>query len=143
MTLLDVNLLVALCDADHVHHRQAKQWFRTHAGLGWATCPLTENGLLRIMGSPAYPGGPGSPEGVRPLLQRLRALPGHQFWQDSISAADSRALPSLQGVTSRQLTDVYLLALAVHRGGNLATLDARIDPARVPGGPQALVVVPH
>jgi len=141
MTLLDVNLLVALCDADHVHHRQAKQWFHTHLGSGWATCPLTENGLLRVMGSPAYPGGPGSPEGVRPLLQRLCSMPGHQFWEDKMSVADSRAFRSLEGVTAKQLTDVYLLALAVHHGGKLATLDARVDPSRVPGGPRALVVL--
>ena len=143
MTLLDVNLLVALCDADHVHHRQAGQWFRASLSSGWATCPLTQNGLLRVMGNPAYPGGPGSPEGVRPLLQRLCSLPGHQFWADSISAADSQVLPSLRGVTAKQLTDVYLLALAVHRGGRLATLDSRVDPSRVPGGQGALVVVAH
>ena len=95
MTLLDVNLLVALCDADHVHHLSVRRWFCTHAVSGWATCPLTENGLLRVMGHPAYPGGPGSPEGVLPLLRHLRSIPGHLFWQDSISAADSRALPSL------------------------------------------------
>lgn len=143
MNLLDVNLLVALCDADHAHHRSATQWFRAHRADGWATCPLTENGLLRVMGHTGYPGGPGSPEGVRPLFQRLRSIPGHVFWEDSISVVDSRALPSLQSVTSRQLRDVYLLALAVHRGGGFATLDTRIDPSRVPGGPQALVPIPH
>ncbi len=143
MNLLDVNLLVALCDADHVHHGAAAQWFRTHRAEGWATCPLTENGLLRVMGHPGYPGGPGSPEEVRPLLQRLRSVPGHLFWEDSISVADGRAVPSLQGITSKQLTDIYLLALAVHRGGGFATLDSRIDPSRVPGGPGTLVLIEH
>ena len=143
MTLLDVNLLVALCDADHVHHLPARTWFIATMGSGWATCPLTENGLLRVMGHPAYPGGPGSLEAVRPLLQHLRAQPGHQFWEDSISAADTRALPSLQGVGPRQLSDVYLLALAVHRGGRLATLDTRIDPSVVPSGARALLVIPR
>ncbi len=76
MNLLDVNLLVALCDADHVHHRPTAQWFRSHRSDGWATCPLTENGLLRIVGHARYPGGPGSPEDVRPLLQRLRSIQG-------------------------------------------------------------------
>ena len=143
MNLLDVNLLIALCDADHVHHGPAAHWFRAHRAEGWATCPLTENGLLRVMGHTAYPGGPGSPETVRPLLQRLRSIPGHVFWEDSISVADSPALPSLQGITAKQLTDVYLLALAVHRGGGLATLDSHIDPSPVPSGRQALVLVPH
>lgn len=134
MNLLDVGLLVALCDAGHVHHLPARRWFRANAVSGWATCPLTENGMLRVMGHTVYPGGPRSPEAVLPLLQHLRSIPGHQFWMDSISAADSRVLPSLRGVTARQLTDVYLLALAVHRGGSLATLDSRIEPSRVPGG---------
>lgn len=142
MNLLDVNLLVALCDADHKHHQPVTQWFRAHRVEGWATCPLTENGLLRIMGHTAYPGGPGSPEDVRPLLQHLRSVPGHLFWEDSISVADIQRLPSLQGVTAKQLTDIYLLALAVHHGGGLATLDSRIDPSRVPNGSQALVLVP-
>ena len=141
MNLLDVNLLVALCDADHDHHLPATQWFRAHRAEGWATCPLTENGLLRVMGHTAYPGGPGSPEGVRPLLQRLRSIPGHLFWEDSISVADMQKLPSLQGVTAKQLTDIYLLALAVHHGGGLATFDSRIDPSRVPGGSQSLALV--
>ena len=141
MTLLDVNLLIALCDADHEHHLLATQWFRTNRLEGWATCPLTENALLRVMGHPAYPGGPGSPEGVRPLLQRLRSIPGHLFWEDRISLADPQRLPSLKGVTARQLTDIYLLALAVYHGGCMATLDVRLDPSQVPGGSQALVLV--
>ena len=143
MNLLDVNLLVALCDEDHLHHLPAAEWFRDRRADGWATCPLTENGFLRVMGHREYPGGPGSPEGVRPLLQRLRSMPGNLFWEDSISPVDSCALPSLQGVTSKQLTDIYLLALAVHRGGSLATLDTRIDPIRVQGGAQCLVLVQH
>ena len=141
MNLLDVNLLIALCDADHQHHAPATQWFRANRSAGWATCPLTENGLLRVMGHVAYPGGPGSPEGVRPLLQHLRSLPGHLFWKDDISIADPQKLRSLQGATSRQLTDLYLLALAVHYRGCLATLDARIDPSPVPGSAQALIVI--
>ena len=95
------------------------------------------------MGHTGYPGGPGSPEDVRPLLQQLRSVPGHVFWEDSISVADSQTLPSLRGTTSRRLTDVYLLALAVSRSAALATLDTHLDPSPVPGGPQALVLIPH
>lgn len=142
MNLLDVNMLIALCDADHVHRPAAKRWFRANAAAGWATCPLTENGLLRVMGHATYPRGPGSPDAVRPLLQRLRSLPGHQFWEDSISLADDRAIPSLRRVTARHLTDLYLLALAVRHTGSFVTLDSRIDPNQVPGGRKALVVIP-
>lgn len=143
MKLLDVNVLIALCDADHVHHDAARKWFRSNRAGGWATCPITENGLLRVMGSPRYPGGLGSPDAVRPLLQQLRSTPGHVFWEGRVSLADSVKLPTLRGVPSGQLTDVYLLVQAVDRGGQLATLDTRIDAARVPGGLQALEVVPR
>jgi toxin-antitoxin system PIN domain toxin len=141
MNLLDVNLLVALCDADHIHHRPAARWFRAHRAEGWATCPLTENGLLRVMGHRQYPAGPGSPDAVRPLLQSLRSIPGHIFWEDNISIADSRAIPSLRGVASKQLTDLYLLALCVAKGSSFATLDSRIDPSPVPRGNQSLVII--
>ena len=141
MNLLDVNVLIALCDADHVHRPRAKRWFRENAGAGWATCPLSENGLLRVIGHAAYPRGPGCPEAVLPLLRHLRSLPGHQFWEDSVSLVDARFVPSLVHATSKQLTDLYLLALAVSRQGSLVTLDARIDPGHVLGGSEALVVI--
>lgn len=80
-------------------------------------------------------------EGVRPLLQHLRSAPGHVFWEGRVSLADQRVLPSLEGVSSRQLTDIYLLAEAIERGGNLVTLDSHINASRVPGGAGALVVV--
>lgn len=141
MYLLDVNLLIALCDADHEHHVAAKRWFREHSGSGWATCPLTENALLRIMGQPAYPGGPGRPEAMRPLLQHLRSLPGHQFWPDDVSLADQTLVPSFNGVASKALTDLYLLALAVRHGRSLATFDNRINPALVQGGTKAFHLI--
>lgn len=141
MNLLDVNVLISLCDADHVQHSIATTWFRSHFADGWATCPLTENGLLRVMGSPAYPAGPGSPSAVRALLRKLQTLPGHQFWTDTVSLADEKIMPSLDGVTSKQLTDLYLLALAVSRGGRLVSLDRRIDPSRVPSGSEALWLI--
>jgi toxin-antitoxin system PIN domain toxin len=141
MQLLDVNLLIALCDADHVDHGPAKKWFANMSSLGWATCPLTENALLRILGHPEYPGGPGSPVALLPLLQQLRAHPNHVFLHDSISLADSHLVSNLSQVTPKMLTDIYLLALAVSHGGVLVTLDKRIDPQRVRGGSKALVVI--
>ena len=139
--MLDVNQQIALCHADHVHRSAAKQWFRQNASAGWATCPLTENGLLRVMGHPAYPGGPGAPEAIRPLLQHLCSLPGHQFWADDISLTNEDSLSSLNGVASKHLTDLYLLALAVQHGASFATLDSHIDPTPVRGGSQALLVI--
>ncbi len=141
MYLLDVNLLIALCDADHIHHGRARAWFRKTGHTGWATCPLTENALLRIMGHPDYPGGPGSPAAVLPLLQKSRSHPSHVFLPGSVSLADANIFPDLTGITPKMLTDLYLLALAVAHGGRLATLDKRMDPGLVSGGRSALVLI--
>lgn len=142
MYLLDVNLLISLCDEDHVHHRRAKSWFRKSQANGWATCPLTENALLRIMGHPDYPRGPGTPAAVVPILQQLRAHPNHTFIADSISLAEADRIPSLESATPKMLTDLYLLALAVSQGCQLATLDQRIQPNLVIGAPKSLCVIP-
>ena len=140
MFLLDVNVLIALADPFHVHHKRVSAWFSRHQREGWATCPLTENGLLRIVGHPNYPKGPGSPGAVRVLLERLFAQPGHQFWADTLSLADSRAYPSLPA--SKHLTDFYLLALVIERRARLATVDSYIDPSLITGGPPAYYIIP-
>ena len=139
MYLLDLNLLIALCDPDHVHHAKARHFFNTAQKSGWATCPLTENGFLRIVGHPDYPKGPGSPEKARRLLQAICALPGHQFWPDSLSLRDDKQHPALP--TSKHLTDYYLLALAVQHQARFATLDKRIDPTLLTKGPAAFCLV--
>ena len=136
MFLFDANLLIALGDADHPHGDAALRFFEEHAVLaGWATCPLTQNAFLRILGNPTYPRGPGSTEQARELLAKLTSAPGHQFWPDDHSLLDTRRLPRLP--SARHLTDVYLLALAISRQARLATFDRAIDPALVPGGPAA------
>jgi toxin-antitoxin system PIN domain toxin len=142
MHLLDVNVLVALCDPAHEFHRNATAWFGRVRSEGWSSCPITENGLVRIFGHPGYPGGPGSPAKARPLLQALLRTPGHVFWPDEVSIGDPGVFPSLDGAPSAGLTDLYLLGLAVHRGARFATFDRRIDPAVLPGGTSALVIVP-
>lgn len=142
MHLLDVSLLVALCDPAHEFHEKASQWFDTIRADGWVTCPITENGLVRILGHPSYPGGPDSPARTRPLLQALTRAAGHHFWSDDISIADARAFPSLAGTTSSNLTDIYLLALAIHHEARFATFDRRINPAVIDGGAEALIQVP-
>lgn len=137
MHLLDVNVLIARADSAHPHHRAAADWMARSSDAGWATCPLTENGVLRILGQPSYPGGPGSPAGALVSFGRILALPGHRFLADDFSL--TAGTPSLQGVSSGQLTDVYLLALAVRHGAHFLSLDRRIDPRMVPGGAGAYV----
>lgn len=139
--LLDANVLIALGDSNHPHRIAALRFFEKLATVdGWATCPLTENAFLRILGGPAYRGGPGSPIEARRLLETLRATPGHQFWPDDVSLMDARLFPALAG--SKHITDLYLLGLAVKHGGRLATFDAGIDATLIPGGPQAYFLIP-
>jgi hypothetical protein len=142
MHLLDVNIVVALCDTAHEFHADASAWFGEVRAGGWATCPITENGLVRIFGHSAYPDGPGSPAKARTLLQALTRTPGHVFWADDVSIADAVVFPSLDNVNSSSLTDLYLLGLAIHRGAKFATFDRHIDTAVLPGGVAALAFVP-
>lgn len=91
--LLDVNVLIALIDPEHIDHDTAHAWFAALSGDGWATCPIVENGVVRIVSHPSYPmePGPGAPAKIAGILKRLRELPGHVFWQ-TISA--SLTIPS-------------------------------------------------
>ena len=138
--LLDVNMLIALADPAHVQHDTAHDWFAAHK-QSWATCPLTENGLLRIVGHPRYPNSPGTPAAVADTLASLCALPGHTFWPDDISVGDANWLDTSRLLSSAQVTDSYLLALAAAHGGRLATLDRRLVASAVNGGAQVLCIV--
>jgi toxin-antitoxin system PIN domain toxin len=113
--LLDANVLIALVVSDHVHHRAAEQWF-TGTGENFATCPITEGSLVRLLirkGQPA--------ETAKTILSVLTRNPRHEFWPDTLSY---RAV-SLTGVIGhRQVTDAYLADLARTRPGRLATFDA-------------------
>lgn len=140
MHLLDVNMLIALIDGQHVHHPQARSWFRAHYSQGWATCPLTENGFLRIVGRPAYTSAAGGTLArAQAALKAFCRGPGHQFWPDDVSL---RAEPWAARIRSPQdVTDLYLLHLAMRHDAILATLDTRIDPDVIAGSRRDLVVV--
>ncbi|CAN5772738.1 DNA-binding protein [soil metagenome] len=141
ITLLDANVLIALGDAEHEHGAAALRFFENEAVPGgWATCPLTENAFLRILGQSSYPRTPGSAAEARRLLLRLLAAPGHQFWPDDISLSDTRSFPALPA--AKHLTDLYLLALAVKHGGRFGTFDTGLDTSLLPGGPAAYHVIP-
>jgi uncharacterized protein len=130
--LLDVNVLIALLDAGHLHHRSATDWLAAHARAGWASCPLTQNGCLRIMSLPSYP---NSQPAVR-VAQQLGAAAAdrsHAYWPDSLSLLQAGRLRWDRVLSSRQITDAYLLALAVEQGGRLVTFDRGISVEAVPG----------
>ena len=139
--LLDVNVLIALVDPAHVQHDVAHTWFGRVGRKGFATCPLTENGLLRIVGHPKYPNSPGPPGAVGRSLAAIRALPGHHFWPDAISMADPQHVDMAQLASHVQVTDTYLLALAKANGGRLASLDARRATGAVAGGERVLALL--
>ena len=139
--LLDVNALIALIDPAHVQHEPAHDWFARTGQRAWATCPLTENGLLRIVGHPRYPNSPGTPSSVAAILSRLRALPGHAFWPDDISLADATRIDPERLLTHSQVTDSYLLALAIANRGKLASLDRRLVVDAVRNGAKALHLI--
>ena len=139
--LLDVNVLIALIDPGHVAHDAAHAWFETSGHEDWATCPMTENGVMRIVGHPKYPNTPGSPAAVAGIVAGLRDLPGHHFWMDDLSLVASDLIDPARILTSAQVTDTYLLALAKAHGGKLATFDRRLSSAAVKGGKSALYII--
>jgi toxin-antitoxin system PIN domain toxin len=131
--LPDVNVLLALTDPVHAHHEVASQWFAAFSGLGWATCPLTENGFVRILSNPAYPGVRVSPADaiflLETLLQNHAAM--HHFWPDSVSLRDRTLFRPEAIAGHRQINDVYLLGRCQQNGGTLVTLDAAITDAAI------------
>jgi toxin-antitoxin system PIN domain toxin len=137
--LLDVNLLLALSDPMHIHHESAHRWFAEKGRPAWATCPLTENGFVRIASHPNYPNRPGDVTAVLAILRRLCESSGHHFWAEHISIL--KILEPDAIITHSQITDVYLLGLAVHKKGKLATLDQRIPVDAVSGGRKALELI--
>lgn len=139
--LLDVNVLIALIDPAHVQHDRAHRWFAAKGGQAWATCPLTENGVLRIVGHPRYPNSPGSPALVAELLSSFRKLPGHAFWPDDVSLLDSEQLDTARLLDSAHITDSYLLALAQAHKGRLATFDQGIPTQFLIDGPATLHLI--
>jgi uncharacterized protein len=131
--LLDVNLLVALAWPNHIHHAAALDWFRRNQAAGWATCPLTESGFVRVSSNSSVLPDARSPREAIHLLRRIVALPHHVFWHDDVSMASSEFIDEVPLVGYRQVTDAHLLTLAQHRGGRLATLDGKIR-SLVPSG---------
>ena len=136
--LLDVNVLIALVDASHVSHDAAHDWFAREGHVRWATCPITENGLVRIVSNPKYPNNLATPAEAMALLVQLASLPGHVFWPDDISVRDAALFTPAKMLTTGQITDSYLLALAASKGGRLATRDRRLSTLAVQDGAKCL-----
>jgi hypothetical protein len=139
--LLDVNVLISLFDTSHVAHEAAHIWFERTGRFHWATCPITENGLVRIIGHAKYPNRTGAPGDAVRLLAEFKQNEGHEFWSDDISIGDTRYIHQQNLLTPGQVTDTYLLALCVNKGGELATFDRRLTTIAVRNGERHLQVI--
>jgi uncharacterized protein len=133
VALLDVNVLVALFHEGHVHHEIAHDWFADNAHGGWASCPLTENGLVRILGNPARIEQHVPIARVVELLSRFCDHSKHHFWRDDVSLRNTALVNAAEIRGHQQISDVYLLGLAVKHGGRLATFDAGVPLGAVKG----------
>ena len=138
--MLDINVLIALLDSAHPGHAAASYWFDRHYTYGWLTCPLTQNGCIRILSQPSYP----RPLSVAAAIERIRAAASteyHLFIPDDVSLLDTARVDPLRLSGYRQLTDAYLLAMAVAHDARLVTLDTRIPLAPVHGADETHLVM--
>ena len=123
MALLDVNALVALAWDSHVHHAVIRRWFAENSSSGWATCPITESGFVRVSCNPKVLPSAIGVEAARGVLSALRAVEGHAFLVDDVSIGDAD-FPRVSG--HRQVTDAHLLTLARRHGRSIVTFDAAL-----------------
>lgn len=138
--LLDINVLVALLDADHVHHLSARAWFEREVEHGWASCAITQNGVIRVMSLPRYPNAVTTAEAAD-RLKSATSDPHHAYWPCAISLLDEGVVDRSYLHGPRQVTDVYLLALAVANQGRFVTFDDRISITAVPSAAADHLVV--
>ena len=128
--LLDVNVLIALLDSAHVHHRQATAWLGQNIRQGWASCPLTQIGCVRIISQPAYP----NRQPAAAVADRLRAAAAdrhHEFWPADVDLLGGAQIDFASVLTSRHVTDLYLLTLAVQHAGRFVTFDRHVPRVAV------------
>jgi toxin-antitoxin system PIN domain toxin len=142
--LFDVNFLIALFDPDHEFHEAAHHWWQLHQQKGWASCPMTENGLIRVLSSPGY--SKKTRFSCSQVLQDLNFFvsgTNHEFWPDDVSLRDAAHLLPIHVQGPKQLTDLYLLALAVSKEGRLVTFDEHLPLHAVPNAKaEHCIVVP-
>lgn len=138
--LLDINVLLALFDSGHLFHSRALHWWSENKAAGWASCPLTENGYLRIVSQSSYP-RPAKLADAALQLRRWAAPPLHEFWPDDVSILDGALIDYSRLLSPKRIADVYLLALAVKHEGRLVTLDTGISVQAVKGARREQLIV--
>lgn len=138
--LLDVNVLIALLDTNHADHDRARAWLTHNIGAGWASCAITQNGFARIVSQPRYPNGVATSRAIG-MLRAACDTEHHRFTPSDISALDTRVIDGSRVHGPRQLTDVYLLALAVAHDLRFVTFDESVPLGAVPGATRDHLVV--
>jgi len=138
--LLDTNVLIALLWPSHAHHARAVRWFTMHRSNGWATCPFTQAGFVRIVSSPAFSRDAVTPRDAVGVLATNTASKDHLFWPDELPLVEAVAFAGSKLLGHQQVTDAYLLGLVLRRGGMLATLDERITALAEPDSVQRRAV---
>jgi toxin-antitoxin system PIN domain toxin len=140
--LLDVNILIALAWPIQEHHKIATDWFMAPSQNGWATCPMTQCGFVRISSNPKFIPSAVSPFEAVSLLQEMMNHKNHVFWPDTLSVADTKYFGRFNITGHRQITDAHLLELTIRNGGKLATMDRGIESQlKSPTDRQNLVII--
>ncbi|MFN7936988.1 MAG: TA system VapC family ribonuclease toxin [Bryobacteraceae bacterium] len=142
--LFDVNVLIAVADPAHVFHESIHNWLASHQISQWATCPLTENGFIRILSQPAYRGTRCSTQDAILLLRemKLSTKRRHVFWPDSVSLTDLETLHLERIAGPAQITDIYLAALALRNKGKLVTFDQAIPWQAIVNAKPSVLSIP-
>jgi uncharacterized protein len=142
--LLDVNALIALISPRHIHHDRMHHWFSKNSSAGWATCPITENGVIRIISQPSFAAGPYTPseaaEALRSVCESLSKQ--HRFWRDDVSLVDDSLFSMNKVISPRQVTDAYLLGLASKHGAKLVSFDRNLPWQAIRNGTVGLIETP-
>ncbi len=141
IALLDVNVLVALAWPNHIHHEKALQWFEKHRPNGWATCPLTQSGFVRVSSNKQIIPEAKTPAEAVLLLRRITEMEGHVFWTDDIDLAHSDLSAAEKIVGHRQVTDAHLVSLAIRHEGQLATFDRGVAEVVPPSSQASKLVI--
>jgi toxin-antitoxin system PIN domain toxin len=140
VTLLDINVLVALAWPNHVHHAATHRWFARHARQGWATSSIVELGFIRVSSNVRAIASAVSPQEAAALLRRITALPHHHFWADDVQFASSSSVALSRVVGHQQVTDAHLVALAIRHNGRIVTFDRGVGSLVPSGHPPGSIV---
>ena len=124
--LFDLNVLIALTEPGHKHHQKAQAWFNSSCKGRWGVCPLTEAGFIRVTTNPAFHSGPRSMQQAIAILQALKEYPGYWYWAINESWVNLTAPFAARIFGHQQVTDAYLLGLAIKEKGVLVTFDKAI-----------------